>query len=273
MSGQHFPNGSGEMIDSSATVVPYDNSVKSVSLIMPTYNEAGHIADLIREAARCVSQAGASEIEVIVVDDDSPDLTWKIAAETECPDAEVRVIRRMENHGLTASLNEGISAARMEVVVWLDADFSQPPGCIPQMLDKIAEGYDVVVNSRYIAGGGESRSGRGGDLQLALSKRLNWVLRHLLSPSFHDYTSGFVAVRRSVVNDLRLRGDYGEYFVDFIYRILRSDCYRVCELPYIMQPRRSGVSKTGSNLFGFICRGRKYLSTVIRLRLRFRGLH
>jgi dolichol-phosphate mannosyltransferase len=131
----------------------------------------------------------------------------------------------------------------------------------------VAEGYDVVVNSRYIAGGGENRSGQGGQLQLALSKRLNWVLRHLLHPSFHDYTSGFVAVRRSVFNDLRLRGDYGEYFVDFIYRVLRAGCYHVCELPYIMQPRRSGVSKTGANLYDFICRGRRYLLTVVRLRL------
>lgn len=240
--------------------------IKSVSIVLPTYNEAGNISGMIRETAHSVSTAGIAEIEVIVVDDDSPDLTWKIASETICPNADVRVIRRMEQHGLTASLNAGIAAARMDVVVWLDCDFSQPPDKIPQMLSMIAQGFDVVVNSRYMPGGGEARSGKGGALQLFLSRCLNRVLRSVLDASFHDYTSGFVAVRRDVFNVLRLQGDYGEYFVDFVYRLLRDKRYRVCELPYIMLPRRSGVSKTGSNLFDFLKRGRKYLWTIIRLK-------
>lgn len=242
-------------------------AVRSVSIVMPTYNEAGNISRLIVETVRFVKQSGVEDIEVIVVDDDSPDLTWKLAEETACPDAQVRVIRRMRDHGLTASLNEGIAAARKEVVVWLDCDFSQPPDKIPQMLSKIGQGFDVAVNSRYMPGGGEARSGRGGELQLLLSRRLNAVLRFLLQPSFHDYTSGFVAVRRGVFNDMKLRGDYGEYFIDFIYRVLRDNRYQVAELPYIMQPRFSGESKTGSNLFQFMKRGRKYLNTIIRLRL------
>jgi dolichol-phosphate mannosyltransferase len=235
---------------------------------MPTFNEAGNVSELIREVVDHVRNFGVPEIEVIVVDDDSPDLTWKIAMETNSPDAQVRVIRRMENHGLTASINEGIAATTKEVVVWLDCDFSQPPEKIPQMLYMLAQGFDVAVNSRYVLGGGEARSGKGGALQLYLSKRLNWVLRFLLKSSFYDYTSGFVAVRREVFDTMRLRGDYGEYFIDFIYRILREKRYRVCELPYIMQPRRSGDSKTGSNLFEFIRRGRKYLTTILHVRLR-----
>jgi dolichol-phosphate mannosyltransferase len=245
------------------------SKIKSVSLVMPTYNEAGNVADLICESVAYIRGTGILEVEVIVVDDDSPDLTWKIASETVCPDAEIRVIRRMENHGLTASLNDGIAAARMDVIVWLDCDFSQPPDKIPQMLYMIRQGFDVAVNSRYVLGGGEARSGKGGALQLYLSKRLNGLLGFLLSCSFNDYTSGFVAARREVFDDMRLRGDYGEYFIDFIYRILKDKQYRVCELPYIMLPRRSGESKTGSNLFQFMSRGRKYLTTIVRLRLGF----
>jgi dolichol-phosphate mannosyltransferase len=234
---------------------------------MPTYNESGNVADLIRESVRCVKEYGVPGIEVIVVDDNSPDLSWKLASEAVCPDAGVRVIRRMEDHGLTASLNEGIAAAQNEIIVWLDCDFSQPPDRIPQMLFMIDQGFDVVVNSRYVLGGGEARSGKGGALQLYLSRRLNGVLRLVLDSSFHDYTSGFVAVRRDVFSGMRLRGDYGEYFIDFIYRILRDKRYRVCELPYIMQPRRSGESKTGSNLFHFMKRGKKYLWTILKLRI------
>jgi len=248
-------------------------AIRSVSIIMPTYNEAGNVADLIKESVRFVKEFGVAAIEVIVVDDDSPDQTWRVAEECGCRDAEVRVLRRRHDHGLTASLNEGIAAAHNEIIVWLDCDFSQPPDRIPQMLFMIDQGYDVVVNSRYVLGGGEARSGKGGALQLYLSRRLNGVLRFLLDSSFYDYTSGFVAARREVFNDRRLVGDYGEYFIDFIYRILRDGRYRVCELPYIMQPRRSGESKTGSNLFQFLKRGRKYLGTILKLRLfpRHRG--
>lgn len=249
------------------TTAQRQRDIAGVSLIMPTYNEAGNVADLMREAVRNVRSTGVHEVEVIVVDDDSPDLTWKVAGETECDGAHVRVIRRMRNHGLTASLNDGIAAARLDVLVWFDCDFSQPPECIPQMLFMLGQGFDVVVNSRYVLGGGEARSGQGGALQLFLSRMLNRMLRLLLCSSFYDYTSGFVAVRREVFQSRRLRGDYGEYCVDFIFSILREKRYRICELPYIMQPRRSGESKTGTTLWHYLKRGRKYLGTIFRLRM------
>jgi len=239
----------------------------SVSLIMPTYNEAGNIADLMVTAVENIKIAGFADIEVIVADDNSPDLTWQIAEATEIPGATVRVLRRMENRGLTPSLNDAIAAANNDVIVWMDCDFSQPPECIPQLLNKIREGFDVAVNSRYLPGGGENRSGDGSGLHLFLSRCLNYSLRYLLDPSFTDYTSGFIAVRREVLKGWQLRGDYGEYFIDFIYRLLRDKKYRVCELPYMMQSRRSGESKTGSNMMQYMKRGRKYLLTIIRLRL------
>lgn len=238
----------------------------SVSLVMPTYNEAGNIADLMREAVSYTIRAGATAVEVIVVDDDSPDLTWQIAAATECPGADVSVIRRREHHGLTFSLMAGIDAARHDVVVWFDCDFSHPPDKIPQLLDAIGRGYDVAVNSRYLEGGGEQRGGEGGAMQRAFSWVLNSIVGLLLDPAFSDYTSGFAAVRRDLFHRIRLHGDYGEYFIDFIYRVLRDGSYRVCELPYVMLPRRSGESKTGSSLIQYLMRGRKYIWTVLRLR-------
>jgi len=212
---------------------------------MPTYNEAGNIADLMREAVAQVRSCGVGDIEVIVADDDSPDLTWQIAAETDCPGASVTVLRRMENHGLTVSLNDAINAAKNEVIVWFDCDFSQSPERIPQLLEKIREGFDVAVNSRYLPGGGENRSGDGSAIHLFLSKWLNYSLRHLLDPAFSKHTSGFI---------------------DLIYRILLDGRFKVVELPYVMQPRRSGVSKTGTNLWHYLSRGRKYLSTILALR-------
>lgn len=240
--------------------------ISGVSLIMLTYNEAGHISELIVEAVQSVMSAGVSDVEVIVVDDDSPDLTWKVAGETCCQGAEVRVIRRMSDHGVTRSILEGISSARKEVLVWFDCDFSQPPQCIPQLLAAIDQGYDVAVNSRYVSGGGEERSGEGGALQMILSRLLNSFARLMLKSSFHDYTSGFVAVRRSVCATIRFQGEYHEYFIGFMYQILCNKQYRVCELPYRMVPRRSGVSKTGSCLSDFLRKGWRYLWMIVQLK-------
>jgi dolichol-phosphate mannosyltransferase len=238
-----------------------------VSIVMPTYNEGGHIQDLIRDTLRTLSEAGYDKYEIIVADDDSPDLTWQKALETPGIDsARIKVLRRMENHGLTASIWDGIQASGYDVIVWMDCDFSHPPEKIPQMLYMLGEGYDVVVNSRYTIGGGEDRAGKGGPMQLFLSKLLNWGVRFMLTPSFSDYTSGFIAVRRKVLTEIPLRGDYGEYFIDFIYRVIQSHQFRVCELPYLAVSRRSGESKTGTNLLQYARRGWKYILVVLRLR-------
>lgn len=235
---------------------------------MPTFEEAGHIQDLIRDTARALQTAQVRDYELIVVDDDSPDHTWELAQSTSGVDRNrLRVIRRMANHGLTASLRDGIDASAFDTVVWMDCDFSHPPEKIPQLLFMINEGFDVVVNSRYAVGGGEDRGGKGGAIQLALSRLLNWGVRFMLKPSFSDFTSGFIAARRGVLEAFPLEGDYGEYFIDFIYRVLKSGRFRVCEMPFVAPPRRSGQSKTGTSLGQYIRRGRKYLWTVLRLRL------
>ncbi len=239
-----------------------------VSVVMPTYNEAGHIQDLIRATLEVLAKAGIDKHEIIVVDDDSPDRTWERAQQTPGADgSRLSVVRRTEGRGLTASLREGIRAARFDVIVWMDCDFSHPPEKIPQLLFMLDEGYDVVVNSRYAIGGGEDRGGKGGALQLVLSRVLNWGIRFMLKPAFSDFTSGFVATRRAVLDEYELIGDYGEYFIDFIFRVLQGRKFRVCELPYVAPPRRSGESKTGTSLAQYMKRGRKYLWTVVRLRL------
>ena len=233
---------------------------------MPTYNESKNIKDLILECILVVNHYGVKDIEVIVVDDNSPDKTWEIAQTIMSDYATIKVIRRMKNPGLTNSLTEAISYSKNEIIVWLDCDFSHPPKKIRQLLFMIDQDYDIAVNSRYTIGAGEDRAGKGGALQLFLSRILNWTIRFLLFPSFSDYTSGFIAVRRKVFNKISLSGDYGEYFVDFIFRVLKCEEYKVCELPYIAPPRKYGKSKTGSNIFDYFNRGIKYIIAVIKLR-------
>jgi dolichol-phosphate mannosyltransferase len=236
----------------------------SLTVIMPTYNEAPNITRLIDETLREVREHFSCRLlEILVVDDDSPDGTWRLAGAHGDP--AVRVIRRQRDRGLRNSLWEGIETAQGDLVVWMDCDFSHPPRYIPQMVACVLVGWDIAVNSRYVAGGEDVREGKGTFVQRLLSDLLNQVTWIVLGQSFRDYTSGFVAARTSVVRELGLRGDYGEYFIDLVYRAIRSR-RRVLELPFRNEPRAAGESKTGTSVWDYLRRGRYYLSTLLRIR-------
>lgn len=240
--------------------------MNKVSILLPTYNERDNIIPLISEIQ---NQLKDIQYEIIVIDDDSPDGTWKVVAELEKDnDKLIRLIRRRGKTCLTTAISEGIHSAEGDIVVWMDADLSMPPEKIKDLLNKINDGYDISVGSRYVPGGGTVIIEKSKDSMLAtvLSFLMNYIIQKLLDSSFKDYTSGFAAVRKKVFDDIKLQGDYGEYFIDFIYRAIKNG-YRVIEVPYISQARKYGISKTGTNLLQYFRRGKKYIWTTLRLRL------
>lgn len=236
------------------------SSINLVSVVLPTYNEAGNIVALCELIHASIRQPH----EIIVVDDNSPDGTSKLVQglidSGEIPG--LRLETRLTDRGLTKSIRRGIELATGDTVVWMDCDFSMPPEVIPQLLAKVEDGWDVAVGSRFIKGG-SAKQGAGNEsgLAIVLSHALNIVTRLLLTTRFHDYTSGFIAVRKSVLDAVPLRGDYGEYFMDFIYRVILKK-FRIVEIPYACVPRRAGESKTAAQLWKF---GRNYLVTLGRL--------
>ncbi len=241
-------------------------SPELVSIVLPTLNEAANIARLI-----CAIQTHAAfPFEIIVVDDDSPDGTWRIVQELAAADPRVRLIHRVGRRGLTSAIQEGIDSAQGGVVVWMDCDFSMPPELIPRLVHAVLhEGYDLAVGSRFVPGGSGKHNLRGTRdnwLGVALSSLLNYALRFWLGSSFRDYTSGFIACHHRVLQEIRLVGDYGEYFMALIYQARRRG-FRIIEIPYVCAPREFGESKTGSTLWQYARRGIKYLRTAMRLRL------
>jgi len=233
----------------------------AVSVVLPTYNEAGNILPLID----AITQEVTGPPQIIVVDDDSPDGTWRIVQEAQATRPHLRLIHRVGRRGLTSALNEGIAAAGGDVVVWMDCDFSMPPATIPALVAPIAAGRaDVVVGSRYAPGG---RDGRDVPLAVLLSRVINTLAHWLFPGPTRDFTSGFIAARRVVLQSLPLQGDYGEYCIRFLAQAQRR--YRVEEVPYACLPRTQGESKTATNWLGFIRRGRKYLYTLAQLSFQF----
>lgn len=233
-----------------------------VAVVLPTFNEAENIGPLI-EANLQALIAARYRAQIIVVDDDSPDRTWEVVERRAAEDARVRLIRRRSERGLTSAIWTGIrAAAGVDVVCWMDCDFSMPPDMLPDLVREVERGADFAVGSRYLPGGADVAHSMAGQ---ALSRIINRGASLLLDPRVSDYTTGFVAARRAALLELGLRGDYGEYCIDLLYRALKRG-YTVTELPYRCVPRRAGESKTATNLLGYLRRGRKYVRTVVSLR-------
>lgn len=239
-----------------------------VAVILPTFNEAENIGPLIEANLRALTEAGYPA-EVIVVDDDSPDGTWRVVEEYAARDDRVRLIRRTNERGLTSAIWTGIRAAEeSDIVCWMDCDFSMPPEMVPDLVRAIeSRGVEFAVGSRYLPGGEDvAHSASGRLFSRIINGAAGWVLDRRLT----DYTTGFVAARRPALLALGLRGDYGEYCIDLLYRALRQG-FTVVELPYRCVPRRAGESKTATSVIGYLRRGRKYVTTILGLRLGWRA--
>lgn len=230
----------------------------ALTVVLPTYNERDNIGPLIEAILRALDP----EPQIIVVDDDSPDGTWQVVQDMKETHPTVELLRRVDERGLTTAITAGIDRARGEAVAWMDCDFSMPPELLPDLRAALEEGYDLAVGSRYVRGGrdvGHSLVGR------LFSRTINLFASLLLDFSIKDYTSGYIVARREVFYTIDLRGDYGEYCIDLLYRARRKG-FRIKEIPYDCVPRRAGESKTATELSGYFRRGWKYVVTVLRLR-------
>jgi dolichol-phosphate mannosyltransferase len=232
-----------------------------ISIVLPTYNEAGNIEPLIERTLAALGDMPGG-VEVVVVDDDSPDGTWRLVQQKAQADPRVRLIHRRDESGLTSAINRGIREARGQWVGWMDCDLSMPPEEWPKLAAALADGADMAVGSRYVPGGGDvahSLTGR------TFSRIINLYAGLLLDWSIKDYTSGFILARRAVFEQINLRGDYGEYCIDMLYRARRAG-FTIRELPYLCVPREAGESKTATNIIGYLTRGVNYVTTVLKLR-------
>ena len=238
-----------------------------VCTVLPTYNERDNIGPLIEGI---LAHAFTPHL-VLVVDDNSPDGTWQVveqiaAAHNTPATTRVALIRRVGEKGLTSAIQAGIDAAIEEhgaaIVTWMDCDLSMPPADVPRLVQTVLDGADVAVGSRWIAGGADIAHGW-------MARTLSWLINAFgvwaIGPQVHDYTSGFIAARRRVLQAIRLDGDYGEYCIDLLGRALRTG-YVVREVPYVCVPRTMGESKTGVNLWDYLVKGRRYVATIWRLR-------
>lgn len=228
-----------------------------VSIVLATYNERENILDTIRAIFEHVQQP----TEVIVVDDDSPDETWRLVSELNDP--RVKLIRRVSTRGLASAFNRGIIESRGQVVGWMDADMCMPPAMLPGMIDML-KNYDLVIGSRYVEGAQDDRA----RLRVLSSRLINRLANIVLGYGIKDYDSGFVVLRRSVFDKVSIiPTGYGAYFMEFLYTC-RKKGLTVREMPYVFRDRTKGISKSAPSLSRFFVTGMQYVTRIFVARLR-----
>lgn len=230
-----------------------------VSVILPTYNENENIADLIVAISGSVKQP----LEIVVVDDNSPDKTWEIVSRMQADYPHLKLIRRMEKRGLATALADGVASSSGDILVWMDCDFSHPPALIPQMVDALND-YDIAISSRYVDGGGTQTS----LLRTVTSRMFNLYANLFLGSYVKDWTSGFMVVRKEVLNTVKImplgRG-YGEYFIALLYQAKKQGL-KTKEIPYIYSYRQRNTTKTSPSTAKFLGYAFSYCWSVIYLR-------
>ena len=233
-----------------------DNSKQTVSVVLPSYNERDNIEEAIR---RISSSLGDKLLEIIVVDDNSPDQTWKLVEDLKLP--YVRVIRRINEKGLSSALADGIDSAQGDIVVWLDCDLGLSPEEIPRLVSQL-DTHDVAIASRYVKGGKDPRP----PLRIFLSVMINLFSASLLGFGVRDYTSGFCAAKRRVFDNISFsRRGFGEYFIEFAYKCQKNKL-KITEVPCVYSIRTGGVSKSDGSLWTLLKLGRDYCIRIISLR-------
>lgn len=207
----------------------------ALSIIIPVYNEEDNLQPLY-QALKTILDSLATPYEVIMVDDGSVDGSHQQLDQIANQDQNFKIIYFRRNFGQTAALMAGIEQARGEVIIPMDADLQNDPKDIPRLLEKLAEGYDVVSGWRKDR---QDKTLTRTFPSMMANKLISWISGLVL----HDYGCTMKAYRRDVIHGVRLYGEMHR----FIPIYAKWQGAKVTEIPVSHNPRIHGISKYGLN--------------------------
>ncbi|MBX7197258.1 MAG: polyprenol monophosphomannose synthase [Sandaracinaceae bacterium] len=215
-------------------------------IVTPTYNEKDNLEHFVTSVLRVVP-----DVDVLIVDDNSPDGTGAIADRLAAADPRVRVMHRAGKQGLGTAYVQAFEkglAEGYELFFEMDADMSHDPLHLPAFFDAFAKGADLVIGSRNIPGGGVVGWGAGRHF---LSKGGSLYSRTILGLPIRDLTSGYKAFRAQVLRTIdlgTLRSEGYSFQIETTYRAAQRG-FRVTEVPITFVDRKAGQSKMSRKIF------------------------
>ena len=213
--------------------------IKDLSIVISLFNEEESLPELISWIEK-VATREKYEYEIIMVDDGSTDLSWKVITELAAKNPAIRGISFRRNYGKSAALYHGFKAAEGRVVITMDADLQDSPDEIPELYRMVTEeGYDIV------SGWKKQRFDNKLTKNLP-SKLYNWTARKVTGIKLHDMNCGLKAYRNEVVKNIEVYGEMHRYIP---YLAKNAGFSRITEKPVQHQKRKYGVSKFGLERF------------------------
>jgi len=220
-----------------------------VCVVIPTYNEAANVEGIVRATVAELERLVPDAHRVLIVDDNSPDGTGAIADRLADSLPAIEVLHRQAKTGLGHAYLAGFARALSgdaELVIEMDADFSHDPRYLQALLDA-ARDADLVLGSRYVAGGGVED---WGIVRRLISRGGCLYARTLLGVGVHDLTGGFKCIHRRVLETIGLETIRAEGYVfqiEVTYRALLAG-FKVTEVPIVFRDRSVGSSKMSSRI-------------------------
>jgi dolichol-phosphate mannosyltransferase len=251
------PSGALEISEQPTLLDPTTDQPIRFSLVIPTYNEGKNIQQIVRVLSQVLNGTIPGEYELIVVDDNSPDRTWEIAQELMPEYPQLRVMRRVEERGLSTAVIRGWQAARGEVLGVIDADLQHPPELLLKLWGEIQRGGDLAVASRHVEGGGVSEWSAIRRFLSRGAQTLGLIILPEVIGRVSDPMSGYFMVRRSCIAGRTLSPLGYKILIEVI---ARGRVPWIGEVGYVFQERQEGESKVTSKQYV------DYLRHLIRLR-------
>ena len=203
-----------------------------VSVVVPLLNEQDNIRPLYNQLTQALSNK--YKYELVFIDDGSTDASFKILSELHKADDKVKVIRFRKNFGQTAALSAGFANSQGQIVIAIDADLQNDPADIPQMIEQLRKGYDVVSGWR-------KKRHDNAITRLIPSMTANWFIAKITGVKLHDFGCTLKAYRREVLAETRLYGEMHR----FIPVLASWSGANICEMVVNHRPRTAGVAKYG----------------------------
>jgi dolichol-phosphate mannosyltransferase len=209
-----------------------------ISIIVPTYNERENIEVLIKKVFE-ISKQSKLDLEVIVVDDDSPDLTWLAVEKLRAEYKNLQIIRRLSKKGLASAVINGLKISKGNIIGVIDADLSHPPELIPSLIEPLLAGRaEIAIASRYIAGGGIEK---WSSTRKTISKAAI-LLAKPITRGIQDPISGYFFFKKEAIERVTLNP---KGFKIGLEVIVKGKYNIAIEVPYIYKNRKKGRSKFG----------------------------
>lgn len=215
-------------------------NLQRISVVVPTYNERENIVELIERL-----ESLKLNIEIIVVDDNSPDNTAEEAMKLNEKYGNIKVLKRPGKLGLGSAIADGIKIASGDYIVIMDADLQHPPEKLTDLYNALENGADLAIASRYVKGGNVE----GWSIYRKIISKGATLIAHLLLPEtkkVKDPLSGFFAFKRLSIKDFKPSTRSYKVLLELLH-YTKDNNIKIVEVPFVFSKRKKGESKLSFN--------------------------